>query len=375
MKKIIEIYKIVLLIFFSQVIISCNLFLLKESSKYSAEKIITSIPVPSSNIGCSSLAIDSKKNIFLAAPQDGGIVYKFDGSVWKQIGQKGFGLNIKVSNDPNDLSISIGDISIRIDSNDKPYIAFDACAKWASRAITMEYDGEKWVRFGESSMTAARYSRFVINNNNVLYLSSIDNEYGLVDIFEYKDNLWNRIPFPVSGGRIGEGYQMVANNDLFLTYLFAKDMQWWLNCSRYQNGKWENLGNPILLPAWLNGFDLRITAQNAPYISFGYLSEHYLYYYNNSDFSLVNTSQYNDMNAVFIFDDRHNIFLALGYTYTRDKTFLNILENNKWQNIANFDGYDSTVGLVSRANRFAFFSQGHEGNFVLIIFDIFKADG
>ncbi|MBZ0099990.1 MAG: T9SS type A sorting domain-containing protein, partial [Taibaiella sp.] len=214
-----------------------------------------------------SLAID-KNNVPYVAYLDASFwpsratVMKFDGIQWVPVGNPGFSI------------IAIDRVSLSVDTNGTPYVAYTE-DKNGVRVTVRRFNGTSWVQVGNTGFTPspAEYPSLAINKNNIPYVAYKDST-GQVTVVRYNGTNW----VPVGNPRFSAAeidYTSLAfdkNGTLYVAYrdypTGGKAM-----VSKFDGAAWvpvQDVGGPSagLSAGRIHYLSLAIDTNGTPYVAY-----------------------------------------------------------------------------------------------------------
>ena len=188
-------------------------------------------------------------------------VMKFNGNNWVSVGI------------PNFTVGGVGDLSLALNSNGTPYLAFGDGAN-ASRASVMKYDGTSWVFVGSPGFSAglAYTTSLAIDKNNIPYVAYEDLANGnKATVMKFNGTSW--VPLGSVGFSAGAvRYTCLAIDTSGTPYVAYRDESSTSNgkatVMKYNGSSWVNVGIPAFTTGHVLTMSLAIDSSGTPYVAF-----------------------------------------------------------------------------------------------------------
>ena len=185
-------------------------------------------------------------------------VIKFNGVDWELVGN------------PLVTTYNSYEQSLKFDSNNIPYLASvsNIPPDFKAKISVNKFDGNNWVLVGSEGFVSGKNVDLDIDANNIPYVvfQDIDNSDS-TSVMKFDSGNWNYVGnagFSVSGRFDKRTIVIDGNNIPYISFL---DDNLNIIVMRFVNNNWENLGNTISDGLSLS-LDIKINAYNTPYIAY-----------------------------------------------------------------------------------------------------------
>lgn len=319
-----------------------------------------------------SLAIDSNLNQYVAFRDNAKAgkltVMKYDQTLavpkWTVLGKAGFSAGA-VGGAANDYYFSL-----KIDSNDVPYVAYLDEKKGKSITV-MKYDGKAWVTVGKAGFTSSNltYVGFGIDSKNNLYVAYPDTAGGSnMTVMKYDTTIptlkgsstqWTIVGNPGFSGRGGSWYPSIAFDSKDTPYVGYLDVGSEATVMKYDAllSQWIAVGSPNFSPYGAWEIKLALDSNDVPYVYF------------NEDASMLNNDKasvmkYNGtswvyvgksissgsaMNPSFVIDSRNNLYVSYSDAGNSFKSTVMKYDGSAWNTLGSAGFSNSNVSRTSIA--------------------------
>jgi len=189
-------------------------------------------------------------------------VMKYNGSSWQVVGTPGFSAS------------QVAYVSIIIDRNDTPYVAYED-EGIGGPASVMKFNGSNWVTVGGSSISAgeAGYVSMAIDSNDTPYIAYQDysTPYYGVTVKKYNGSSW--VTVGISGFSVEEAFcpSIALDNNgtpyvVYSDYSYDDSFSQAPTVMKYSGGSWVNVGIPGFSGNWSYFTSIALDNNNTPYV-------------------------------------------------------------------------------------------------------------